>query len=315
MEIKRFLIPKKCRGARLDKALASLMTEYSRSSLQSWIDESRILVNDRLAKRRQIVNGGERVSIDIPKQAQVDWIAENIPLDLVHEDDHILVINKPAGLVVHPGAGNSSGTLLNALLYHSDEFAKLPRAGIVHRLDKDTSGLLVVAKTESARLNLIKQFKKRTIGRKYLAIAEGRLISGGAIDQPIGRSRRDRRKMTVGRGKPAVTHYRIVSRYRAHTLVRVTLETGRTHQIRVHIQHAGFPLLGDAEYGRRTRLPKGASQNLIFALAEFRRHALHAENLSLSHPLSGERVHWHRFVPSDFRKLILELKSDLDQNE
>ncbi len=313
MENRQFLIPPEFRGVRLDKALASILTDRSRTTVQNWLDEGFILVNDLRASRRQAVVGGEHVSIDVPEKKNLEWKPENIPLDLVHEDDQILVVNKPAGLVVHPGAGNASGTLLNALLHHSDEFALLPRAGIVHRLDKNTSGLLVVAKTESARLNLIRQFRKRTISRQYLAIVVGRIISGGTISEAVGRSRRDRRKMTVGHGKPAVSHYRVVSRYRAHTLVRVMLETGRTHQIRVHLQHAGFPVLGDLEYGQRVKLPKGASRELISALVEFRRQALHAEYLSILHPGTAERMHWHQFMPEDMKRLILLLKSNLNQ--
>ena len=313
MENKQILIPDDFRGIRIDKALASILTDCSRTTIQSWLEEGFILVNNLHASRRQIVVGGEHVSIDVPEKKNLDWLPENIPLDLVHEDEQILVVNKPAGLVVHPGAGNMRGTLLNGLLHHSDQFAVLPRAGIVHRLDKNTSGLLVVAKTESARLNLVRQFKKRTISRQYLAITEGRIISGGSISEAIGRSRHNRRKMTVGHGKPAVSHYRVVSRYRAHTLVRVLLETGRTHQIRVHLQHVGFPVLGDSEYGQRVKIPKGASQELISALVEFKRQALHAEYLSLLHPGTGERIHWHRYVPEDMKQLILLLKSNLNQ--
>ncbi len=299
---------------RLDKALAGLMTDYSRTTLQSWLDDGHILVNDNRASRRQAVAGGEKVSVIVPETKDSEWLAEDILLDLVYEDDQILVINKPAGLVVHPGAGNLSGTLLNGLLNHSPELAGLPRAGIVHRLDKNTTGLLIVAKTEAARLNLVNQFKAGTVNRQYLAIVVGRLISGGTIDQAIGRSRQDRRKMTVGHGKPAVSHYRIVSRYRYHTLVRVSLETGRTHQIRVHFKYAGFPILGDPQYGlQRTIIPNGASQELILVLTKLRRQFLHAECLSVLHPTSGELVQWHRFVPADMKQLILLLKSDLDQ--
>ena len=313
MQNRQFLIPTEFRGIRLDKALASILTDCSRTSIQTWLDEGLILVNGLRASRRKTVAGGEHVSIDVPEKKNLDWKSESIPLDLAYEDDQILVLNKPAGLVVHPGAGNPSGTLLNALLHHSDDFALLPRAGIVHRLDKNTSGLMVVAKTESARLNLIRQLKRRTVGRQYLAIAVGRIISGGTVSEAIGRSRQDRRKMTVGHGKPAVSHYRVLSRYRAHTLVRVMLETGRTHQIRVHLKHAGFPILGDVEYGRRVKLPKGASQELISALIEFKRQALHAEYLSILHPGTAERMHWHQFVPEDMKRLILLLKSNSKQ--
>ena len=303
-------IPIKLQGARLDKALAVMFPEHSRTSLQSWLDAGRILVNNQALSRRYTVKGGELVVISLPKIEPPAWVAENIPLDILYEDEDILVVNKPAGLIVHPGAGVRHGTMLNALLHHDSTLGTLPRAGIVHRLDKNTTGLLAVAKTEVARLNLIRQLKARTIKREYLAIVEGRIISGATIDIPVGRSRRSRKQMTAGRGKPAVSHYRVVTRYRNHTLVRVSLDTGRTHQIRVHLRYAGFPIVGDPDYGRRVKIPAGANDELIHSLRELRRQALHAERLEITHPVSGERKHWHAGFPEDLRKLVVLLKTD-----
>ncbi len=314
MEIK-LTIPEECQGIRLDKVLGSLLSDHSRSAIQTWLDAGRIRLDGDQPGRRFIVSGGETVEIDVPDEVPRDWIAQDIPIDIVFEDDAIIVVNKPAALVVHPGAGNPSGTLLNGLLAHDQSLSRLPRAGIVHRLDKNTSGLLAVAKTEAARLNLIRQFKKRTAGRRYVAVVEGRLISGGTIDVAVGRHRHDRKRMTAGSGKPAVSHYRIISRYRAHTLIRVTLETGRTHQIRVHFRHAGFPIVGDPDYGRRARLPAGAGPALVEALSGFRRQALHAEMLQLNHPLTGEPRHWDQGVPQDMRTLIAALKADLIEHQ
>jgi len=298
------------KGIRLDKALAAVCEEYSRTSIQGWLDAGRVRLADEVLTRRYQVKGGERVVIDIPEPLVHEWIAQSIPLDIVFEDEQVLVVNKEAGMVVHPGAGNTHGTLLNALIEHCEALRMLPRAGIVHRLDKDTSGLLVVAKTQLAQRKLTKQFKSRTAGREYLAVTEGRLISGGKIDVPVGRHPKNRTRMAAGVGKPAVSHYRIVSRYRHHSLVRVRLDTGRTHQIRVHFMYAGFPLVGDREYGGNLKLPPGASDELIQTLRGFKRQALHAESLRITHPESGEECHWHRGIPSDMRELIRALKID-----
>ncbi len=303
-------LPIHLKGERLDKSLATVFPDYSRTKLQKWLNDGYININgDKLSQNYQVV-GGERINIDIPQPQTNDWVAEDIPLEIKFEDEAVLVVGKPAGLVVHPGAGNPDGTLMNALLWHNPCLEHLPRAGIVHRLDKNTSGLLVVAKTESVRLNLIKQFKARRVGRQYVGIVQARLISGGTIDAPISRNSRDRKKMTVGVGRPAVSHYRIISRYRAHTLVRINLETGRTHQIRVHFRHAGFPLVGDPDYGLRPRVPAGSIEELRSALTGLKRQALHAEELRIDHPLTGERCSWHWGVPQDLRKLIVALKRD-----
>ncbi len=303
-------ISEEFKGIRLDKVLATVCCDYSRTSIQGWLDGGRVRLADQILNRRYLVKGGEQVVIDIPEPIVHQWVGEKIPLDLVYEDDQILVVNKDAGMVVHPGAGNTHGTLLNALIEHCDSLRVLPRAGIVHRLDKDTSGLLVVAKTPLAQRLLTKQFKSRKATREYLAVTEGRLISGGKIDVPVGRHPKHRTRMAAGVGKPAISHYRVVSRYRNHTLVRVRLDTGRTHQIRVHFMYARYPLVGDREYGGNFRLPPGASDELIQTLRGFNRQALHAESLQITHPLSGEMCHWHRGIPQDMRELICALKND-----
>ena len=287
-----------------------VLRDHSRTTIQTWLDTGRVLMDGIKPARRTIVAGGESVEIEVPEEKPLEFEPEDIPIEVVFEDDAVIVVNKPAGMVVHPGAGNRHGTLLNALLQYHGPLQTLPRAGIVHRLDKNTSGLLIVAKNEPVRLNLIKQFKKRVAGRKYVGIVEGRLISGGTIDACIGRSRHDRKRMATGVGKPAISHYRVISRYRAHTLVRVMLETGRTHQIRVHFKHAGFPLVGDPDYGGRIKIPAGASPELSRLLPAFCRQALHAEGLQLNHPVTGEDCHWSRGVPEDMRTLIVALKND-----
>lgn len=308
-------IPPELKGVRLDKALAIVFPDYSRTNLQAWLDEGRISIDNEFRPRRYSIKGGETVKISVPEAKKVEWDAENIPLDILYEDKHLIVISKPAGLVVHPGAGNRSGTLLNALLAHDTSLATLPRAGIVHRLDKNTSGLLVIAKTEPARLNLMNQLKNRSVERVYLAITVGRLVAGGTIDVPIGRNPKNRLQMSAGRGKRAVSHYRVVTRYRAHTLIRVTLDTGRTHQIRVHLRHAGYPLVGDPDYGQRTKLPPKATDKLISALRQFNRQALHAEKLNVVHPASGESMSWHVGLPKDMRELLLALKQDSERTK
>lgn len=303
-------IPEQYCGKRLDKTLALMLSDYSRTTIQSWLKTGRVRMDGTIPSRRHIIVGNERLTIDVPQPEKHEWLAQDIALDIKFEDDHMIVINKPAGLVVHPGAGNQSGTLLNALVRHDSALGGLPRAGIVHRLDKNTSGLIAVAKTETARLGMVEQFKNRDAKRQYLAVVDGRLISGGTVDEPIGRNPHNRKKMTTGRGRSAVSHYRIVARYRMHTLVRVTLDTGRTHQIRVHFQHLGHPLIGDPEYGTRPKFPPGASEELSAVLKKFRRQALHAESLSISHPVSHIPLHWHAGIPEDMRELILALKRD-----
>lgn len=298
-------------GQRLDQVLAALLPDTSRAQVQRWIDEGRVDVDGRQPSRKLKLKGGETVALAARYEREPGWQAQAIALDIVYEDDSILVINKPAGLVVHPGAGNPDSTLVNALLHHDPSLANLPRAGVVHRLDKDTSGLLVVARTEAARLDLIEQLSARTVRRDYLAVVNGAMVAGGTVEQPIGRSRHDRTRMGVTPGgKPAVSHYRVVERFGAHTLVRVSLETGRTHQIRVHMAHIRHPLVGDPVYGGRLRVPAGASPGLADCLRGFKRQALHAERLGLIHPVTGEHMEWHAAVPEDMQQLLEALRDN-----
>jgi len=308
-------IPQELAGQRLDRALAVVFPDVTRSQLQQWIADGRVTVGARVPRKRDKVAGGERVEVHLPPPRETDALAESIPLDIVHEDASLLVVNKPAGLVVHPGAGNPRGTLLNALLNHAPSLAQLARAGIVHRLDKDTSGLMVIAKTERARQRLSRALEARRVKREYVAIVHGVMIAGGTIDAPIGRHRVDRTRMTVtDRGREAVSHYRVMRKYRAHTLVQVSLESGRTHQIRVHMAHIRFPIIGDPVYGGRLRLPAGASARLTEVMQSFKRQALHAAKLSLAHPESGEMLRWTASVPPDMGELMEALAEDEKEN-
>jgi len=307
----RLTIPDEMRGRRLDQALADLVQDYSRSRLQQWIRAGQVRLDERIPQVRERVQGGEAVRIDAELEAQTRSAPEDIPLRVVHADADLLVIDKPAGLVVHPAAGNPAGTLLNALLHHDPDLAALPRAGIVHRLDKSTSGLMVVARNLAAHNALVAALQAREVKREYLAVVQTVLTAGGSIDAPIGRHPVDRKRMAVvPGGKEALTHYRVEERYRAHTLVRVQLETGRTHQIRVHMAHRLMPIAGDPVYGGRLRLPRGASPDLQERLAAFRRQALHATRLTLSHPASGETVSWESPLPQDLQRLIEALRAD-----
>ena len=308
-------IPGEMRGRRLDQALAALVSEYSRSRLQQWIRSGYVTLDGHLPQIREKVMGGETVRIDAVITEQTVNEAEPIPLDVVYEDADLLVINKPAGLVVHPAAGNPAGTLLNALLHHDAEQACLPRAGIVHRLDKSTSGLMMVARSLTAHKWLVDALQARQVKREYLTVVNSVLTAGGCIDAPIGRHPVDRKRMAVvSGGKEAVTHYRVEERYRAHTLVRVQLETGRTHQIRVHMAYRHYPVVGDPVYGGRLRLPKSADDEVIEVLSGFRRQALHATQLTLEHPVSGETMSWHADVPPDMAQLIEVLRLDARQH-
>ena len=305
------IIPRELSGTRLDRALAGLFPDYSRSRLQQWIRDGRVLLNDCPAVQKYLVSGGERVVVEASMEADSEVRAQNIPLEIVFEDDHLLVVNKPAGLVVHPAAGNPDGTLQNALLHVDPDLSALPRAGIVHRLDKDTSGLLVVARSLPAHRSLVEQLQQRTVHREYLALVQCVLTAGGTIDAPVGRHPRDRLRMAVvASGKEAVSHYRVLERFPVGSLVQVQLETGRTHQIRVHMAHIRCPLVGDPVYGGRMRLPRGASAELRCALAAFGRQALHARRLQLVHPVSGEVVAWEADPPEDFRRLLETLREE-----
>ncbi|WP_434321975.1 23S rRNA pseudouridine(1911/1915/1917) synthase RluD [Haemophilus influenzae] len=299
-------------GQRLDQTLAELFPEYSRSRLKTWIEADLVKLNDRITNiPREKVLGGEKIEITVEVEDETCFEPENIPLNIVYEDDDIIVINKPKDLVVHPGAGNPNGTVLNALLYHYPPIAEVPRAGIVHRLDKDTTGLMVVAKTIPAQTKLVRDLQKRKITREYEAVASGIMTKGGTVDQPMARHATKRTLMAVHpMGKPAITHYRIMENYRNCTRLRLRLETGRTHQIRVHMAHIAHPLLGDQTYGGRPRPPKNASEDFMEVLRNFKRQALHAVMLRLSHPITGEMMEWYAPLPDDFVELLNALKAD-----
>ncbi|KAB8308235.1 23S rRNA pseudouridine(1911/1915/1917) synthase RluD [Erwinia endophytica] len=302
-------------GQRLDQALAELFPDYSRSRIKEWILDHRVSVNGVIIdKPKEKVLGGEQIAIGAEIEEEVRWEAQDIPLNIVYEDDDILVINKPRDLVVHPGAGNPDGTVLNALLHHYPAIADVPRAGIVHRLDKDTTGLMVVAKTVPAQTYLVESLQLREFTREYEAVAIGRMTAGGTVSEPISRHATKRTHMAVHpMGKPATTHYRIMEHFRAHTRMRLRLETGRTHQIRVHMAHINHPLVGDPLYGGRPRPPKGASEAFITALRKFDRQALHATMLRLYHPISGIEMEWHAPLPQDMVDLIAALKADTEE--
>ena len=293
-------------GQRLDQVASRLFPDYSRSRLQAWIKSGALTVDGVARRSSDRLDGGETLSLDATLETQTVATAQAITLDIVHEDDALIVINKPAGLVVHPAAGHSEGTLLNALLHHCPQLAELPRAGIVHRLDKDTTGLMVVAKTLEAHTDLVAQLQDRSVSRRYVAVVQGAMVSGGTVNAPIGRHPKDRQRQAVltHGGKEAITHYRVRTRFRDHTLVECQLETGRTHQIRVHMAHIRHPLVGDAAYGGRLKLPKGATPELIDALRHFGRQALHAEALGLYHPDSGEYREWQVPLPADLVALL-----------
>lgn len=304
-------VPAEAAGRRLDQALASLFPDYSRTRLKSWIDEGKVLVDGRPLRPRDRLVGGESVQVDAQLEDEVAVVPQPMALEIVYEDATLIVVNKPVGLVVHPGAGNPDRTLQNALLAHDPGLSVLPRAGIVHRLDKDTSGLLVVARTLEAHSALVRMLEAREIHREYEAVCSGVMTAGGTVDAPIGRHRVDRVRMAIREdGRESVTHYRVLARFRAHTHVRVMLETGRTHQIRVHLAHAGYPIVGDATYGRRLAIPKGATPRLDAALRGFRRQALHAARLAFEHPMTGGCCEFSAPVPDDMRELLDALRED-----
>lgn len=302
-------------GLRLDQVLADLFPEYSRSKLKEWILEGCVTINGEVCQvARQKMFGDELVEVNATVAVQITSEAQDIELNIVYEDDSILIINKPADLVVHPGAGNHDGTILNALLSHVPNIDKVPRAGIVHRLDKDTTGLMVVAKTLPAQTHLVAQLQERTMSREYEALVTGTMIAGGIVDEPIGRHQTKRTHMAVRElGKPAVTHYRVIEKFRAHTHLRLKLETGRTHQIRVHMAHIKHAIVGDPVYGGRNRLPKGATERCIEVLKQFRRQALHAAQLSLFHPETEEWMTFQAPLPQDMVNLVDVIRQDTQQ--
>ncbi|SKA83143.1 23S rRNA pseudouridine1911/1915/1917 synthase [Thiothrix eikelboomii] len=305
------IVPPEMAQQRLDQVVASLCPQYSRSQLQKWIKSGQVLVDNKPLKPKERLTGGEQIIIHAIQEVQTRSEAEAIPLDIVYEDQAILVLNKPADLVVHPGAGNWSGTLVNGLLHYDPELEYLPRAGIVHRLDKDTTGLMVVAKTLEAHSALVEQLQAREVSREYLALVQRPVIAGGRIEGNIGRHPLDRLKMAVlDGGKEAITHYRVEERFRHHTLLRVALETGRTHQIRVHLTTHQMPIVGDQLYGGRPRVPAGISETLREALRNFPRQALHATRLGLVHPLTAEELAWEVSVPEDMAALLDLLRAE-----
>lgn len=312
-------VPLDMAGLRLDQAAALLFADYSRERLKDWIKDGQLTVQGKPGKPKDRLAGGETLVLQAELAVETPAQPQDIPLNVVYEDEHLLVIDKPAGLVVHPGAGNPDGTLMNALLHHHADLNLLPRAGIVHRIDKDTSGLLVVAKTLPAHTDLTAQLADKTVYREYEAITTGVMTGGGTVDAPIDRHPTDRTRMAVvqrrhdddTRGRDAVSHYRVLARFRGHTHVRVQLETGRTHQIRVHMLHIGYPLVGDPVYGGRSRLPKGASQELIKAVQQFPRQALHARRLGLVHPATEEEMSWESPLPEDMQTLLAVMAEDM----
>jgi 23S rRNA pseudouridine1911/1915/1917 synthase len=312
-ELIEALVPAELAGKRFDQALAEMFPEFSRSRLSEWIKAGDALLDGALVRPRDPVRGGEPVTLSVRMELETRAEAENIPLELAYEDADVLVVNKPAGLVVHPGAGNPRGTLVNALLNFDPRLAELPRAGIVHRLDKDTSGLMVVARSLRAHAALVEQLSEREVHRQYVAVVVGPMIAGGTVNAPIGRHATDRVRQAVvreGQGRDAKTHYRVRERFRAHTVVECRLETGRTHQIRVHMAYVKHPLIGDPLYGGSFKLPKAATPELTEALRSFKRQALHAEKLVFVHPVSGENISTESPVPADMLALIAALRAD-----
>jgi len=316
-EILQLVIPPHLAGQRLDQALAELIPDYSRARLQQWIKAGKVTINGDSCRPRDKLRGNEQVEVRVEHEAQINWVAEDVAIDVVYEDEAIIIINKPAGLVVHPGAGNHTGTLVNGLLHYDEKLIEVPRAGIVHRLDKDTTGLLVVARTIAAHTQLVERLQARDVKREYETVVTGTMTAGGTVDEPMGRHpvHRTRMGVLVSGGKPAITHYRVKQRFRAHTLLQVNLETGRTHQIRVHMAHIRHPIVGDPVYGGRLRLPPKSSDTMVDALRGFPRQALHAAKLGFVHPTTGEHVEWSVPLPDDMQGLLRILAEDMQQHE
>jgi len=300
-----YYLPELSSGSRIDIVLTEMLKDFSRAAIQKWIASGNITVDGETPRSRDIVYGGEHVVIFFKENIETEYSPENLSLDIVHEDEHVVVLNKPYGLVMHPGAGNQNGTLLNGLLFHFPDLKMLPRAGIVHRLDKDTSGLVVVAKTTSARKNLVEQLQEHKIKREYVALIWGDLLSGGTIDLPIGRHKVNRKKMSIqAHGKSAITHFSIDKRYRTCTLLNVTLETGRTHQIRVHMLHNETPIVGDKVYKTKQKILKHYNNDTIKQLTGFHRQALHAKKISFQHPKKLDFMTFESQLPDDFQQLL-----------
>lgn len=314
VEIFKAIVPDDWSGERVDQALAKLFPDYSRSRLQTWLKDGQILINGETKRAKDKVLGGEQVELHVVLVSENSWEPEDIPLNIVYEDEQLLVINKPAGMVVHPAAGNFNGTMLNALLHYAPELEAIPRAGIVHRLDKETSGLLVVARTLTSQKLLVEQLQARTFLREYDAIIRGSVTAGNTINEPIGRHPINRKRMAVNsKGKPAITHYRVSERYRLHTKLTVKLETGRTHQIRVHMAHINHPLLGDPVYGGRFKIPAASDDAFVQMLKSFKRQALHARHLGLIHPATNKFIEWEVDVPQDMLDLQDALRLDFEK--
>ncbi len=311
------IVPVELAGERLDRVCAELFPDFSRSVLTRWIRSGDLKVNGDTVKPRMAVIGGETLTLATDRPVRESWSsAEAIELDILYDDEHVIVLNKPAGLVVHPGAGNTAGTLVNGLLNFRPDLEKLPRAGIVHRLDKDTSGAMVVAASDVAHTKLTQDIQARDFERLYLGVCEGRMVAGQDVDEPIGRDPHHRTRQAVrDDGKPAQTEFRVVERYRVHTLVKARLHTGRTHQIRVHLKSIGFPLVGDGRYGARGRVPPGAVVELVTLLQQFPRQALHAEHLSFTHPATGDVMEFSVPVPADIAELLAALREDAGRKD
>ena len=310
------IAPDEMAGARVDQVMSKVFADFSRSRISEWIRSGDATVDGKACKPKDRLLGGEKLVLNVLLQTQTDDQPQPIELDIIYDDEHIVVINKQAGLVVHPAAGNPDGTVLNALLHYFPSQKNLPRAGIVHRLDKDTTGLMVVAKSDKAHKSLVEQLQDRVMKREYIAVVSGVMTGGGSVDEPIGRHPTQRTKMAVHPlGKPAVTHYRVLQRFTANTLLEIRLETGRTHQIRVHMAHLRYPLVGDRVYAGRTRIPAGVSEELKQVIRAFPRQALHARRLSLEHPQTGEWLSWEAPVPGDMQQLIEAMEKEAQLHE
>ncbi|MFK5913457.1 MAG: 23S rRNA pseudouridine(1911/1915/1917) synthase RluD [Woeseiaceae bacterium] len=310
------VMPDEWAGQRIDQALAKLFPDYSRSRLQTWLKNGQILINGEVKRAKEKVIGGENVVCQVTLISENSWEPEDIPLNIIYEDEALLVVNKPAGMVVHPAVGNYKGTMLNALLHYDPSLEAIPRAGIVHRLDKETSGILVVARTLTSQKCLVEQLQARTFLREYDAIIKGSVTAGNTINERIGRHPINRKRMAVNdKGKTAITHFRVSERYRLHTKLTVKLETGRTHQIRVHMAHIGHPLLGDPVYAGRFRIPAASDDDFIQNLKAFKRQALHARHLGLEHPLTHEFIDWEVEVPQDMLDIQDVLRLDTKKHK